>query len=156
MRAFSRCSASSRLRIASAIDAKRGETGDGSAERDVMYRLLTASWLVGLGGHVVSATEAWSWAWNVSSPLVVGAPDGTGPADPASNPGEVYVFSGASLPTGAASEMDARTMIESTTADGFGLALLSTDVDADGTDDLLVAAPLYDGTYGRVSLFLVP
>jgi hypothetical protein len=88
--------------------------------------------------------------------LAVGVPDSTGAGSTADDPGEVYIFSGASMPTGAASEADAQSVIQSTSADGFGMSLLSTDVNADGTDDLLIAAPLYNGTYGRVSIFVVP
>ena len=88
--------------------------------------------------------------------LVVGVPDIADPGDTADAPGEVYIFSGASLPTGAASETDAQAVIQGTTNDGFGMSLLSTDVDADGVDDLLIAAPAHNGTFGRVSLFVVP
>ena len=88
--------------------------------------------------------------------LVVSAPEVATASSSIGAPGEVYMFSGASLSAGAIDESDAQAVITSTTNDGFGLSLLSTDVNGDGTDDLIVAAPMYDSTYGRVSLFIVP
>ena len=88
-----------------------------------------------------------------STDLVVSAPDYHAPYSYYSSGGEIFLF-GASTFSGSSS---VKASAADLTIDGsgiscFGLDLLVTDLDADGGDDLVVAAP-GDGSYGSIFFF---
>jgi hypothetical protein len=90
--------------------------------------------------------------------LVVGAPDATsytgGGADEV---GRVWMWSGATL-SAATSVLDEEDVSGSVrganTSDAFGWALLATDLDNDGADDLVIGAPGAASGAGRVSVMM--
>ncbi len=87
--------------------------------------------------------------------LLVGAPDtNQAYAYQIDDPGEVWVFSGASLVAGAVlGASDADATLASSALDGFGYLLIPGDYDGDGTDEVVVGAPFADGNRGRAYLF---
>ncbi len=77
--------------------------------------------------------------------LLVGAPDHTSPYQAslyADEPGELFIFAGASLDASVGSSAHADvSILGEGSFDLFGAALATGDLSGDGTDDLLVAAP---------------
>ena len=69
--------------------------------------------------------------------------------------GMVYLYDGLSL-TGALTDADANGTISSPAADLFGMTLVASDMNGDGTDDLWVGAPMYNSDAGRASLYIMP
>ncbi len=88
--------------------------------------------------------------------LVVGAPDGTQFDSTPNQPGEVYVFAGADMVAGTTDETSASVLITGDSNNLFGASLATGDMDGDGVDDLMVAAPQWSSSYGQVSLFVIP
>jgi len=95
-----------------------------------------------------------------SDDLVAGAPDYPIPSYAsyyADEAGQVYLFGGAELGTGALLGSDASatfTALASRTCFGAGLAV--GDLDGDGRDDLAVTAPASGTSMGMLWLFLSP
>ena len=90
--------------------------------------------------------------------LVVGAPDYdhlTGASSWADAPGEIYVFSGATLETGTISSGQASASIGGVSdTDLFGTTVVVGDLSGNGVDELLVAAPRAGGSHeGYVWVF---
>ncbi len=92
--------------------------------------------------------------------LVVGAPD-TYAANYAyyyaDEPGEVYVFAGSELDSSVSLGSDATmTITAGDSGTVFGMGVTLGDLSGDGADDLVVAAPTFDSTAGRVWIFETP
>ena len=92
--------------------------------------------------------------------LVVGAPD-TYSASYASyyadDPGQIYIFAGSDLDSTTTTASDASSTItagDSSTA--FGMSIALGDLSGDSVPDLLVAAPAFGGSGGRVWIFETP
>ena len=71
--------------------------------------------------------------------------------------GKVYLYNGTSLTSGSLglSEADADSVIYSNNTDLFGLSMVASDMNNDGKDDLWIAAPFFDSTHGRASLYIM-
>ena len=90
--------------------------------------------------------------------LVVGAPDHdllTNADTYADQPGEIYVFSGATIEAGTISSGQASQSIAGPSdADLYGITIALGDLSGNGVDELLVAAPRAGGSHeGYVWVF---
>jgi hypothetical protein len=90
--------------------------------------------------------------------LAIGAPDMVDIDDEPNEEGAVYIFTGKDLSVAASnvSSDDASAVFTSTEEDGFGTTVVAGDMDGDGVDDLIVAAPVWEESEGRVLLFVIP
>ena len=99
--------------------------------------------------------------------IAVGAPDLTAPIAASfqfdilgwngvpANSGFVYLFDGSTL-SATMSEADATGLITSEAQDLFGTNIVASDMNADGKTDLWIGAPMFNGTQGRASLYVMP
>ena len=90
--------------------------------------------------------------------LAVGAPGGADLAAVPEAASAVLVYAGADLAaaTGTVDGRTARMRIDSTGGELLGAAMVLGDLDADGRDDLVVAAPLHSDGQGRALVSLMP
>ena len=86
--------------------------------------------------------------------LIVGAPDFDRFDDEVEYSGEVYVYRSSTLAAGGIIPVsEADLFIDGSGTTGFGSTLRSADFDRSGSDELIVAAPRWNGTMGRLSVF---
>ncbi|NOY26128.1 MAG: hypothetical protein GXP62_09675 [Oligoflexia bacterium] len=87
--------------------------------------------------------------------LVIGAPDASSASYIsyyANQPGAAYIFDGTTL-SGTLGSTDASYTMVSDSIDGAGFNVNGADFDGDGTDELIVSAPGYASSAGRVWVF---
>ena len=67
----------------------------------------------------------------------------------------VYLYSGTEFSSGGSFDSSAANGTIFSSSDALGTSMCSPDMNGDGSDDLWLAAPLYDSASGRVSLYLM-
>lgn len=87
--------------------------------------------------------------------VALGAANADGSKGQSPDSGEVMIFLGPFVPREVyPADMAAVTLLGRTQGENFGRTLAVGDFDGDDTDDLAIAAPLFDGSTGRIEVML--